>query len=323
MIYDPLTVSCLDVSTGKLLWRKEDFEGELPKFYTASSPIIVDGLCITQVTGINAYDLNSGKEKWKWTGDDASYGSPVLINLQGVKAIITPTQKTLTVLRVSDGEQLWQMPYNQGRQNAATPIVSGQTFYIAGPGRGMTASSFINTSDGFDTEELWQNPENSVQYNSPILSKTFIYGVSQGNELFSINAETGKTAWTLPVGPAPDPNREQGRRPQGQGTDRVRGGNTEQGPGGGQARRPDREGGGRGPGGGGSQPGFGSIVGTDSVLIALTPSSELIVFQPDEKKINELARYKVSDSPTYAFPVIEGNRIFIKDYNSVRLYSID
>lgn len=269
------------------------------------------------------------------------------------------------MLRVSDGKQLWQMPYNQGRQNTASPIVSGETFYLAGPGRGMTASKFIKTSDGFDTEELWQNPENSLQYNSPILRKGFVYGISQRNELFSLNAETGKTAWTLAVGPIPDENRQpggQGRRPQGQGGqggERVRGENAEQGQGGGQARRPDRESGsqevqqggrggqqgerggqqpgrggpgggggqgGRGPGGGGTgggQPGFGSILATDSVLIALTPSSELIVFQPDEKNSNELARYKVSESPTYAYPVLAGNRIFIKDQNSVTLYSID
>ncbi|MDA0347555.1 MAG: PQQ-binding-like beta-propeller repeat protein [Verrucomicrobia bacterium] len=40
-------VSCLDASSGKLLWRKEDIEGELPQFYTSSSPLVVDGLCIT------------------------------------------------------------------------------------------------------------------------------------------------------------------------------------------------------------------------------------------------------------------------------------
>ena len=326
-------VSCLDASTGELLWRKDNVEEELPQFFTSSSPLVVDNLCITQVSGIHAYDLDSGNEKWKWTEDGPSYGSPKLVNMDGTKAIITPTQKTLTVLRVSDGEQLWQMPYNQGRNNTASPIVSGQSFFLAGPGRGMTASKFIKTSDGFDREELWQNPENSLQFNSPVLSKGFVYGVSQRNELFSINAETGKTAWTIAVGPAPDPNRQpggKGRRPQGQGGKGGRGpgGNAEQTQAGGQGGQQGGRGGqqrrrGPGGGGGGSQPGFGSIVGTDSVLMALTPSSELIVFQPDEKNSNELARYKVSESPTYAYPVLAGNRIFIKDQNSVTLYSID
>jgi outer membrane protein assembly factor BamB len=348
-------LSCLDASTGKLLWRKEDFEGKMPQFYTGSSPLIVEGLCIAQVSGIYAYDLTSGEEKWRWTDDGPSYGSPILIKLEGTQAIIAPTEKNLAVLRVSDGELLWQRAYIQGRNNTASPIVKGQSLFIAGPGRGMTASKFIKTADGFDTEELWQNPENSLQFNSPILSNGFVYGISQRNELFSINAETGKTAWVTQVGPPPGANQGQqpgpggnpnrGDRPQGQqvgpGGERTRGENAGQGQQGGQGGRLNREGGGQGQaggqggerrrrgrggqggggGGGGSPAGFGSIVGTDSVLFALTPTSELIVLQAGEEKSTELARYKVSDSPTYAYPVLAGNRIFIKDQNSVTLYT--
>src|SRR5262249_49987430 len=66
------TLSCLDAGTGKVLWRK-DTKG-VPRFFTASSPMIVDGLCVAQVGGgstgsLVAYDLATGNEKWKWTGD--------------------------------------------------------------------------------------------------------------------------------------------------------------------------------------------------------------------------------------------------------------
>src|SRR2546421_2831342 len=44
-------LSCLDAAEGKLLWRKDDFKGATPKFYTASSPLIVDGLCIAELGG--------------------------------------------------------------------------------------------------------------------------------------------------------------------------------------------------------------------------------------------------------------------------------
>lgn len=42
-------LSCLDADSGKLLWRKDDFLGAWPKFYTAMSPIVVDGLCIAHL----------------------------------------------------------------------------------------------------------------------------------------------------------------------------------------------------------------------------------------------------------------------------------
>ena len=41
-------LSCLDAETGKVLWRKDDFPGKWPQFYTSSSPMVVDGLCIAR-----------------------------------------------------------------------------------------------------------------------------------------------------------------------------------------------------------------------------------------------------------------------------------
>jgi len=36
-----------------------------------------------------------------------------------------------------------------------------------------------------------------------------------------------------------------------------------------------------------------------------------------------LARFKVSDKQTYAHPVVAGNRLFIKDQDSVTLWTIE
>src|SRR5437870_10381559 len=57
-------LSCYDAATGKKLWRKEEIQGN-PRFYAASSPIIVNGLCVAQLGGpqkgaIAAYDLATG-----------------------------------------------------------------------------------------------------------------------------------------------------------------------------------------------------------------------------------------------------------------------
>src|SRR5207302_8014417 len=83
-------LSCYDTS-GKKLWRKNDYESSLPRFFISSSPIIVDGLCIAQLGGENkgaivAYDLATGDEKWKWTGDGTGYASPVVLTMDGTKA---------------------------------------------------------------------------------------------------------------------------------------------------------------------------------------------------------------------------------------------
>ena len=68
--------------------------------------------------------------------------------------------------------------------------------------------------------------------------------------------------------------------------------------------------------------GFGAIVGADSCLIALTNDSELIVFKSDGKAYSEIQRYKVTETVTNAHPVIAGNRVFIKDQETLTMWTI-
>ena len=73
----------------------------------------------------------------------------------------------------------------------------------------------------------------------------------------------------------------------------------------------------------GDRGGFGAIVAAGSVLMALPSSGELVVFAPVDDKFTELARIKVADTPTYAYPVIAGNRIFVKDQDAVTMWMIE
>jgi hypothetical protein len=76
-------------------------------------------------------------------------------------------------------------------------------------------------------------------------------------------------------------------------------------------------------GGGGRGGGYGSIVDAGPVVMALTPASQLLVFKPDAKGYSEVAKIKVADSPTYAYPVVSGNRIYIRDQGSVTAYTVE
>ncbi len=269
------TLSCFDAANGKLAWRKNDF-GTWPRFFTASSPMVVDGLCIAQLGGeekggIVAYDLGSGNEKWKWTDDGSAYSSPELLTVGGTKMLVALTAKKVVGVGVSDGKLLWEVPFPvPGRAyNAATPIVDGQTVIFAGSGRGTKAVKIEKSGDGFAAKELWSNPDNAVQFNTPVLKGGQVYGISQKGDLFCLDAQSGKTLWTSPLG----------------GKD------------------------------------FGSVVDTGSALLAMTTQGKLTVFEPNEKEFKELASYKVAENETYACPVPAGNGIYIKDQDSVALWS--
>jgi outer membrane protein assembly factor BamB len=271
-------LSCVDAATGKLLWRKDDFSGAWPRFYTASSPIVTSGLCIAQLGsesngGIVAYDLATGDQKWKWTGDGTAYASPDVLTVDGTKMLVTLTAKKIVGLGVADGKLLWEAPFPvQGMSyNAATPIVEGQTVIYTGAGRGTKAVKIEKTADGFAAKELWSNPDNGVQFNTPVLKGGQIYGLSQRGVIFCLDAKDGKTLWTTELG---------GR-------------------------------------------GFGSIVDAGSVLLALTPKGELVVFDPSDKEYKKLAAYKVADTETYAYPVAAGKGVFVKEKDSLTLWNID
>jgi outer membrane protein assembly factor BamB len=196
-------LSCVDAANGKMLWRKDDFSGAWPKFFTASSPIVTGGLCIAQLGsesngGIVAYDLATGDQKWKWTGDGTAYASPSLLTVEGTKMLVTLTAKKIVGLGVADGKLLWEAPFPvQGMSyNAATPIVEGQTVIYAGAGRGTKAVKIEKTADAFTAKEIWSNPDNAVQFNSPVLKGGQIYGLSQKSVIFCLDAKDGKTLWT-------------------------------------------------------------------------------------------------------------------------------
>jgi outer membrane protein assembly factor BamB len=307
------TLSCLDAATGKVLWRKEDFKGSRLRFFAASSPLIVDGLCIAQLGsekngGIIAYDLATGQEKWKWTGDGPGYASPVVMAVGGTKLIVALTEAKVVAVAAADGKLAWEAPFAVERMNynASTPIIDGQTIIYGGGGRGEKAVRIEQEGDKFVGKELWSNSQNSVQFNSPVLKDGFLFGLTQNNQFFALNAQNGHTAWSAPAGQATAVGQPGGAPPGGE-----------------QPKGKKAEGkGGRGMRGGRGG-GYGSIVDADSVLLALTPSSELVVFQPNDKKYTELARIKVAATPTYTYPVLSGNRVFIKDQDSLTLWTVE
>ena len=308
-------LSCYDLA-GKMAWRKEEFTKSFPRFHVASSPIIVDGMCVAQLGGGNdgatiAFDLGSGTEKWKWTGEGPGYASPVLMTIDGTQVLITQTDRSVVAINAADGKGMWQVafaPQGMG-YNASTPAVNGTTLIYAGQGRGVKAVQFSKDGEKLAAKDLWTNTDNSPQFNSLVLKDGLLYGIAQNGRFFCINAQDGKTAWTG-GGPAGGG----GRGPMGaagmSGQPILAAG----GMGGGR--------GGRGGGMGGGA-GYGSIIDAGAVLMALTPASDLIIFQPGDKQYTEVAKIKVASTPVYAYPALCGNRLLVKDREMLTMWVIE
>jgi outer membrane protein assembly factor BamB len=303
-------LSCYEADSGKKLWSKDDFKS-WPDFYHSSSPIIVDGMCIAQLgamnrqTGANngavvAYDLATGDQKWKEADLPTSYASPTLMPAGDTKLVIAQVSDGIVALDAASGKKVWEMFYEQSggsRYKAATPIVSGDTLiYSDGPARAVKLSK---EGDKFVATKLWSNEDSRVEYNTPVLKGDLLFGLTGRSELFCVDTKTGKTLWSKAIAPTPA-----GAPPAGAPSGGFKG-----------------KGKGRGMGGG--QGGYGSVVDAGSVLFALTPSSQLVVYEPSATEFKQLASYKVADKATHAYPIIAGNRIYVKDADSVTLWTVE
>ena len=271
-------LSCLDAVSGKVLWRKENPTNAIPQFYTGMSPLIIDGMCIAQVGtkdngSVIAFDLKSGDEKWKYTGEGPAYASPSVMTVNKVKLLILFTEKSLMALTLEDGKLQWQIaaPPLQRFYNCVSPYINGNIIYYTGQGTGMKALKVVKEGNAFKTKDLWSNPAVGAKWNTPVLKDGYLYGFTDQRRIYCLNASTGETAWID------------------------------------NATNSD----------------FATLVDCGSVLVGLPSTGNLIVFKPDSKAYSELAKYKVSDTPVYAFPVVAGNMVYIKDAESLTLYKIE
>jgi outer membrane protein assembly factor BamB len=146
---------------------------------------------------VMAYDLNSGNEKWKWTGEGPSYSSPSVMTIDGKKLLIVITEKNIMALGLSDGKQLWQIatPVQQRYYNCVSPYIDGQTIYLTGQGTGTKAIKVEKSGNDYITKELWSNAEVGAKWNTPILKDGFLYGFTDQKRIYCLNAATGQTAW--------------------------------------------------------------------------------------------------------------------------------
>jgi outer membrane protein assembly factor BamB len=66
-----------------------------------------------------------------------------------------------------------------------------------------------------------------------------------------------------------------------------------------------------------------AMLSAGEVLFLLTDNAELIVAKNDAKRFEPLKKYTVAASPTWAHPAIIGNRILIKDNSTLALLSLE
>ncbi|MED5417457.1 MAG: PQQ-binding-like beta-propeller repeat protein, partial [Verrucomicrobiota bacterium] len=93
-----------DAESGSLLWRKDYGEkwekGNKPNWGVATSPIVDRDRLIVHLGNdgagaLMAFDVKSGREVWKQGEHGASYSSPLLVEIAGVRQVVQWNHETL------------------------------------------------------------------------------------------------------------------------------------------------------------------------------------------------------------------------------------
>ena len=196
-------VTAVDAATGKQVWQKAATQPQ-PLYHTGMSPLVDRGLAIVHVGGHNqgaltAFDTRTGMVRWHWDGDGPAYGSPMAVDVDGTRQIVTFTQENIVGVSAATGELLWKRPFSTPfTQNAITPILYNQTVIASGLDQGVSAFRIVKKGAAWATENVWENAQVSLYMANGVIVNDTLVSLSHKNsgQFFALDAKTGRTLWT-------------------------------------------------------------------------------------------------------------------------------
>ncbi len=201
------TLTCRDANTGQRLWQKEftkQFPATSPLYGVAMSPLVEADKCIVHVGGhdkgaLMALDAKTGETLWSWPDDGPAYASPIVVTLDGVRQVVTQSQKACVAVDFDDGKLLWKIAFQtEYDQNAVTLVEHEGSLIVSGYNKGVDRYRIERKDGEWETDATWENKEVSLYTSSPLADGDTLFGFSHRHkgELFAINLTTGKTLWT-------------------------------------------------------------------------------------------------------------------------------
>lgn len=213
-------ISVLNANNGEVLWRKDAPRGQgAPMVGSTMSPIIDNNLLFIHLPGsqaaikcphlpasnergaLVAYDALTGKERWRWAGDGAAYGSPLVVTLGGTRQVVSITERRIVGVAAATGRLLWERPLQSpDDQNIPSPILYGDTIIYAALENPIVAIRPAKSGTTWTAEKVWENRSHELFMNTPVLVGDVAYGFSYKlkGHYFTLNARTGETLWAGP-----------------------------------------------------------------------------------------------------------------------------
>jgi len=198
-------LAAYEVKSGKELWAvdlKSRFDAR-HGIWAFAENVIVDGEKVLCMPGgpkgrVVALDKRTGKTIWANTEIEhyAAYCSGVVVTHEGVRQLITVTQRSVVGVDVQDGRLLWSAPFvPTSPQNALTPVFrDGFVFVACGHSSGGTLLKIDAASRSASV--VWQREDVDDCHSGALLLDGRLYGCAcrmGGRSFYCVDFKTGQT----------------------------------------------------------------------------------------------------------------------------------
>jgi outer membrane protein assembly factor BamB len=198
-------LNALDFKTGRSLWQRDvaaDNNARQPDWGRSSSPLVVDDLVVVSVGGpdgrsLVAHNRDTGEPVWRAGDDVASYSSPQLATLAGVRQILILNQDTVASHDPKTGSVLWQHSWPRQQPSVAQPLLLGgdRVLFSAGYGIGSRLLHVTASSSGaLQANLLWESPRLKAKFTNLVLHNGVVYGLDDG-VLVAVDPADGERKW--------------------------------------------------------------------------------------------------------------------------------
>ncbi|MCX6839631.1 MAG: PQQ-like beta-propeller repeat protein [Verrucomicrobia bacterium] len=198
-----LGTACLDAVTGKTIWATQEFAYS-PVHGAGSSPVLFEDLLIFSADAekdpkVIALDKTTGKQRWAFARQSEakkkfSFCTPLLIDVNGQKQLISPGSGVVNALNPKDGTEIWRCDYGEGYSVVPRPVYAhGMVFVSSSYDKPVLKAIKVDgKGDVTETHVAW-TIDKAVPHNpSMAVIGDELYFVADNGILTCADAKTGQ-----------------------------------------------------------------------------------------------------------------------------------
>ncbi|MBI3921196.1 MAG: PQQ-like beta-propeller repeat protein [Armatimonadetes bacterium] len=202
-------VTCLDASTGKLLWPLDlvhEFRATIPQWYAGQCPLVEGERVILAPAGdalMIAVDCRTGKVLWKTPNPHhwkMSHSSIIPMSFKGQSMYVYCAQGGVAGVSATDGRLLWETEaWKISIATVPSPVIidKDRIFLSGGYNSGCMMLQMKESGKAFTVEPVFKLKPDvfGATQQTPIYYKGYLYGVRPDGQMVCLDL-TGKVVWS-------------------------------------------------------------------------------------------------------------------------------